>query len=67
MLTHEGARADPQLSRPFSRWREKVPGLDRGRADEGGSADNRVVLPSATLTRGASRLDVSRQPERCFD
>jgi len=44
---------------PFSRWREKVP-----KADEGGTSEDNFVLPSATLTRGAARLDLSRQRER---
>ncbi len=44
---------------PFSRWREKVP-----KADEGGTSEGDFILPSATLTRGATRLDLSRQRER---
>ena len=44
---------------PFSRWREKAP-----KADEGGVAEDDTAIPSATLTRGASRLDLSRQRER---
>ena len=46
------------LAFPFSRWREKVP-----KADEGGTADSNFVFPNASLTRGASRPDVSRQRE----
>ena len=44
---------------PFSRWREKVP-----KADEGGTTESQFVLPGTTLTRGAARLDLSRQRER---
>ena len=43
----------------FSRWREKVP-----KADEGGASDDVFALPGATLSRGATHLDPSRQRER---